>query len=287
MLRDNILPIFGGVVLRDATPHLVEILIQKMLGHGRSKSTVNRNLELVRAIFNYAIKRRRAYFNPVTVVGLLRVQQPPIVFWLQDEAQRFLAFTEGKYRGTGREVVPRLYKFALNTGMRLGEVLGQGWPEIDLHNRLITVRRSYDGFERQVKNTTKGHKIRHVPINTAIYGDLLAMRSESESELVFTISGRPFDRSNVSHNFQRDVREAGVRKIRFQDLRHTFASHFMMNGGDIYHLKEILGHSDIKTTMRYVHLLKTFLVDKADIVSFSSDNVVRVDFGKRNYVGGR
>ena len=83
------------------------------------------------------------------------------------------------------------------------------------------------------------------------------------------------------------VREAGVRKIRFQDLRHTFASHFMMNGGDIYHLKEILGHSDIKTTMRYVHLLKTFLVDKADIVSFSSDNVVRVDFGKRNYVGGR
>lgn len=113
--------------------------------------------------------------------------------------------------------------------------------------------------------------------------DLIRMKALKAGDLVFsTISGNPKHRSNVTHYFQSACDEAGVSRIRFHDLRHTYASHFIMNGESIFVLKEILGHSDIKTTQRYAHLSKSFLVDKADTVHFSTDKkVVHVDFKKK------
>ncbi len=281
MFRDNILPYFGSMALRDVTPELIDYFIRKLRKDNKSPNTVNRNLELIRTVFYYAIKRRKAVFNPVRAVGLLRNQEPPFDYWERHEALQFLTYVEEKCKRTGSDL-GLLYKFAINTGMRLGEILGLGWGDVDLGNGLIAVRRTYDSFQKKVKNTTKGYKIRHVPINSAIFDDLRQMKARKNGELVFsTISGNPKDRSNVTHYFHRDSEEAGVRKIRFHDLRHTYASHFMMNGGDIYHLKEILGHSDIKTTMRYAHLSKTFLIDKADTVCFRTGNVIEGNFGNR------
>jgi integrase len=281
MLRDNLLPHFGSMPLRDIAPELLDHFIGRLRKDVKSPSTINRNLELFRTIFNYAIKRRRALYNPIKAVGLMRIQEPPFDYWETHEADQFLRYTEQKHQRT-RGDLAFLYKFAINTGCRLGEILGLGWSDVNLGNRLIAIRRSYDSYQRKIKDMTKGRKIRHVPINSAIYDDLVRMKAERKGDLVFaTISGNPKDRSNVTHYFQRDTLEAGVRKIRFHDLRHTYASHFMMNGGDIYHLKEILGHSDIKTTQRYAHLSKSFLVDKADTVCFSTgEKVIRVNFNK-------
>ncbi len=280
MLRDYLLAAFGHLALRDVSPRQIEGLILDLMRKGLSRSTVNRNLELARAIFNFGIKRGWAVSNPVSIVGLLKTQVPPVVFWTQEEALCFLTHVEAKYEGSGRLAIPRLFRFAMNTGMRMGEILGLGWHEVDLQNRLITVRRAYCGTQRQVKETTKGWKIRHVPINSAIHDMLREMKVKRKEELVFTITGKPLDGANVTHEFQQNAVEAGVRKIRFHDLRHTYASHFMMNGGNIFHLKEILGHSDIKTTQRYAHLSKSFLVDKADTVCFRTDNVMQASFGR-------
>ena len=281
MLRDDILSHVGTMPIRDIAPEHVEAIISRFLGQGLSPSSVNRRLQLLRAIIYYAMKRRRAIYNPVKVVGLLKTQLPPFNYWERHEASQFLEYESKKYEGRNSDL-GFLFKFAMNTGMRLGEVLGLGWGDVDLGNRLIAVRRTYDSYQRKIKETTKGRKLRHVPINSAIYDDLVEMKAMRDGELVFsTITGNPKDRSNVAHYFHRDSKEAGVRRIRFHDLRHTYASHFMMNGGDIYHLKAILGHSDFKTTERYAHLSKTFLVDKADTVCFTTnENVVRVKFKK-------
>ncbi len=282
MLRDNLLPYFGPMPLRQIAPEMIDRFIQKLRKRTRAISTINRNLELLRAIFYYAIKRRKAIYNPMVAVGLLKTQDPPFNYWEQHEGVTFLRYVEGKCRRTGSDLA-FLYKIALNTGMRLGEILGLGWEDVDFTSGLIRVRRSYDSYLKKVKDTTKGYKIRHVPINSAICEELRQRRATRTGDLVFaTINGKPKDGSNVTHYFYRDIKEAGLRRIRFHDMRHTYASHFMMNGGDIYHLKEILGHSDIKTTMRYAHLSKSFLVDKADTVCFTTDkNIVRVDFGKK------
>ena len=281
MLKDNLLPHMGSMAITDISPEVVEALILKILKKGNSKSTVNKNLELLRTILNYNIKRRRILYNAVSIVGLFKQQIPEFDYWEMQESRQFLSYVETKYFATGNDLKP-LYMLALNAGMRLGEILGLAWSNVDFKRRLITVRRSYDSHQQCIKDTTKGFKSRYVPMNPDLIDELSSMKHKDNNDLVFsTISGNPKDCSNVYHYFRRDCEEAGVRKIRFHDLRHTFASHFMMNGGSIFELQILLGHSDIKTTMRYAHFSKSYLVGKTNIVSFSGkENVTRVNFRK-------
>jgi integrase len=282
MLRDNLIPFFGSVAISDIAPEDVEAFILRMLKKN-SKSTINKNLELLRTILNYNVKRRRILYNPVTVVGLFKQQTPDFEYWEMSEAKQFLSHVEKKYFASGNDL-KALYVLALNTGMRLGEILGLYWCDINFENNLISVRRSYDSHQHCIKNTTKGFKVRHVPINPVLREELLQMKRGKSKDLVFaTINGKPKDRSNVSHYFRRDSEGAGVRKIKFHALRHSFASHFMMNGGSIFELQIILGHSDVKTTMRYSHFSKSYLIGKTNIVSFSGkENVVSVNFRKES-----
>jgi len=90
----------------------------------------------------------------------------------------------------------------------------------------------------------------------------------------------------VKNGFSSALRKAGITDFRFHDLRHTFASHFVMRGGDLKTLQEILGHSDIKTTMRYAHLSKAHKAKAINLVcgltswskSSMSENVRNSDF---------
>ena len=85
----------------------------------------------------------------------------------------------------------------------------------------------------------------------------------------------PIGVQHMYRSFFRAQKRAGLeRHFRFHDLRHTFASHFMMNGGNLYDLQKILGHSKIEMTLRYAHLAPDHLVEAINVVNFStSDNV--------------
>ena len=90
-------------------------------------------------------------------------------------------------------------------------------------------------------------------------------------QFVFTEpNGDHLDYNHVTERyFMVAQREAGLSKIiRFHDLRHTFASHFMMNGGNLYTLQKLLGHSDIQTTMIYAHLDADFLKQSIELIRF-------------------
>ena len=90
-------------------------------------------------------------------------------------------------------------------------------------------------------------------------------------EFVFTDSiGNHLDYCHLTErHFMVAQREAGLSKIiRFHDLRHTFASHFMMNGGNLYTLQKLLGHSDIETTMIYAHLDSDFMKQSISLIGF-------------------
>lgn len=154
-----------------------------------------------------------------------------------------------------------LYAAAIYTGLRAGELAGLQWNDIDLHRRLITVQRSFDG-------PTKSDAIRHVPILDPILPLLREWKLKWPGPSVFPNrcgnmfgpSARVFQevfkvvlrRAEFSDTLTADGKPRGY--IRFHDLRHTFASHWIMHGGEIFKLQRILGHSDIKMTMRYAHL---------------------------------
>lgn len=160
------------------------------------------------------------------------------------------------------------YATAIYTGMRAGELCGLRWSDIDFAKRLITVGRSYAG-------PTKSGAIRYIPILDPLLPILLEW--EKNNPLVPL---NPEDKAYVFLNphdhrplppdsgmlraeepkykrygvFGRVLRRAGIPRVRFHDLRHTFASHWVMRGGDLYKLRKILGHSTIAMTERYAHL---------------------------------
>lgn len=150
---------------------------------------------------------------------------------------------------------------ALNTGMRRGELLGLKWSQIN--NGFIYLRE------------TKTNESRQVPVNSTLAALLEALRKQRTvgSEYVFTFSRKdkkkkdakgmllnliqnePGNRINsVKVSFAAAVRRSKIPDFRFHDLRHTFASHFVMRGGSLKDLQEILGHKTMTMTLRYSHL---------------------------------
>ncbi len=149
-----------------------------------------------------------------------------------------------------------LYALAAYTGMRAGEIAGLEWADVDFERRLITVQRSFEG-------PTKSDCVRYVPILTPLLGVLREWRLRHPGRLVFTNrdgamhreSGRIFQevlhRVLEAAGFPKVPRNGKERPyIRFHDLRHTFASHWVAKGGDLFKLQKILGHRSITMTQR-------------------------------------
>jgi integrase len=171
----------------------------------------------------------------------------------KEEVQRFLTAAEAEGPGTHALFVTAVY-----TGLRAGELAGLEWTNIDLKARRIVVERSFSG-------PTKAGDVRYVPIVDALLPILTSWKEAkahgvvvfpSEAGTMQQKAGRVF-----KHVFRRTLEAAGFTPrsetkgyIRFHDLRHTFASHWVMNGHDLFRLQKILGHKDVKMTQRYAHL---------------------------------
>lgn len=282
MIRDFELE-FGSLALDQIKPEHIESYIRKLLATGLQAATVNRYLQCLRAILNYFVKKRYLFFNAVSVVGLLPEPQGASDYLSFQEAQYFLAYTQQKYQGP-KIWVYRLYLLALNTGMRWGEIIALKWDRVDLMHKRISVARSYCRISKQIRETTKGRRIRYVGINEALWPELKTQYETRASgqELVFSKNGKVLERANFYRDhFLRDLKEAGLRKIRFHDFRHTFASHFMMKGGNLYDLQKLLGHQDISTTERYAHLSPESLVQKTELVCISGGQAEVIPLNQR------
>lgn len=159
-------------------------------------------------------------------------------------------------------VVGILYRTAAFTGLRAGELAGLRWRHVDFEHNQIHVELSFD------EGTTKSGKVRHVPLLAPLKVALEAWRERNPLDIVFPSqagkelapSGRVFQevlhrvlkRAGFPTRLTRNGKERGY--IVFHDLRHTFASHWVMKGGDLYKLQRILGHESPEMTQRYAHL---------------------------------
>jgi len=120
-----------------------------------------------------------------------------------------------------------------------------------------------------------------VPMNEMVKATLIKLHHERQNNSVFIReSGEPISMLHLYRDFKSSQEMATMeRKIRFHDLRHTFASHFMMNGGNLYDLQKILGHTKYEMTQIYAHLHPDHLAGTTSIISFGveplSENKVR------------
>lgn len=143
-----------------------------------------------------------------------------------------------------------LYVIAMNTGMRRGELAGLLWDAIDFEKGFIQIKRLRDRNGLADRTKTRNSQ-RRIPISDAVREGLLYLKERNlHPEYVFcTTYGKPFDEGHAYWYFQRAQEKAGLTNhYRFHDLRHTFASHFVMNGGSLYDLQKLLGHARFEET---------------------------------------
>jgi integrase len=244
IFRAHLLPEFGALPLASITTARVEQYRARLLQSGLATGSIINVLRLLGSTLRYA-------FDIEMLARLPKIKKPrPVVTQFahlktENEVRAFLS--AAKEEGP---LVFACYATAIASGLRAGELFGLRWSDIDFDKRLITVARSYD-------KPTKTGKIRYVPIFDLLLPILREWRLQNPSELVFCTSiGTMYTPTAriQSQTLKGVLKRAELPRLRFHDLRHSFASQWVLHGGDIFKLQRILGHSSMAMTQRYAHL---------------------------------
>lgn len=249
-----------------------------MGARGLSKSSVKLAVAPIRELYNHAIDDGHPLQNPAARMGRFlkdktdrRLKITPLT---AEEVQCLLEAAATRAQDSAespwRDVFPSLWIFllcAVRTGLRLGEILGLQWGDVDYRGNFIEVRL---GFTKRRLNLTKSGKIRRIDMSDQLCHAFQQTKEIREAELA--IEGREFypdepvfrnstghrlDESRVSKTILgRCLDLAGLRHVRFHDLRHTFASLLLANGESLVYVKDQLGHHSIQITVdTYGHLI--------------------------------
>ncbi len=245
ILRAQLLPAFGDMAIESITTSMIEAWIA---GVHLAPSTRTKALVLMHGIFKRA---RRVYGLPVNPVT--DVEKPPmrrsgdIEVFSPEEVMALV-------RAAASEQDAAIYLTAAFTGLRRGELIALRWRDVDFTGSVIRVRASYaDGH----LTTPKSGKVRSVPMAPDVATALAKLgRREHETgddDVVFLGDwGGYVDASALRRRYDAALQRAGLRKLRFHDLRHTFGTR-MIAKADIRRVQEWMGHADVQTTMKYLH----------------------------------
>jgi integrase len=203
-----------------------------------------------RTFFSRAVEWKMIKSNPFSK-KVPKAEKKSPRYLRQDEIERMREYFCQDFLPSWQN---RLVFLTINTGLRKSEVFNLTWEHVDLVNE-------------QMIFPGKGSKERVVPLNN----HALAILNELAKEKVKHINRRVFYEINSPDSINTAWRKFRSRtgiKVRFHDLRVTYASYFVMNGGDILTLKDILGHEDLKTIMVYATLSREALHKKKNVVGF-------------------
>jgi integrase len=278
-IDSNIVPALGRVKLRELDPRKVDQFLRSLNEKGFSPSTVQYAYSVLRRALQFAVDWKYIPVNPAS--SRMRAakrrtarQLSKIRFLTAEESRTFIAATRGRLHEA-------LYVLAITTGMRPGEMLGLQWPDIDLSAGKLTIFRALQrikcrldrepgmpGYILAQPKTAGSRRTLDIPPVTVEalrqhqaeqrQQRLLAGSRWTEQRFVFTTrTGSPIDISNILHRFQEILKDAGLPKLRFYDLRHTHASLLIAEGVHPKKIAERLGHASIKLTMDlYGHLFE-------------------------------
>ena len=248
-------PAFGRMLVREIT---VERIDEFMAARAHlSPKTVNNLVTLLLTMLNVAVALDWLIKVPRVRKHTIRLFDRDYRYLRNDdEVRRFL--TASREDGEDAYV---MYATAILTGMRQGELAALQWSDVDFEKRLIIVQRSFTG-------PTKGGDVRYVPLLDGLLPILRAWKLKCGGGwLVFPNEGGNMHQNSArlfQERLHRILDSAGfprppagaraVHYITFHCFRHTFASQWVMKGGDLFKLQKILGHKSIQMTMRYAHL---------------------------------
>jgi integrase len=246
------------------------LAVRDTLGRRYSANSVRLTLSFLATAYGWAVKAMLLSHNPLRGVEL-PPRQTLIEYLSRQEVRALLAAAEVRARTGDRrsQLLHACVLLALHSGLRKGELLGLRWCDVDLDAHRLTVARSF-------RVTPKGGRVRHLRLHEAMVPVLAAWRPQcprTPEDLVFPVIDEGPARMGTSTTMlglPELLAAAGCRPLRraWHALRHTFASHYVMAGGNLLALQRMLGHSDIQMTMAYAHLAPDFLADELNKLRF-------------------
>ena len=248
-LRARLLPSFGTMRLEDVTPGAIERARSRWLVTGLSRRNANKQVAILHGIFERARKVHRLPANPAADVERLRESYDAtrFDFYAPEEVAALI-------RHAADEQDAAIYLTAAFTGLRRGELVALRWRDIDFEGSAIRVWASY---AKRALTTPKSGKPRVVPMVPDVAAALARLGQRGiltgEDDLVFIgKTGGHVDASALRRRYIEAQKAAGLRPLRFHDLRHTFGS-LAINRASIVQVQAWMGHADVDTTSRYLH----------------------------------
>lgn len=229
---------------------------------GRAPATISYAYNRLRAVFNRAVEWEFIDSHNLDNVKMTKIDNKRIRYLSESEEKSLLQslrhrdarLKEQYLKQRGKWASPviahhyidylePLIVLAMNTGMRKGEMLSMEWEHVNMEDRYLTI----------VSENAKSKNKRTIPLNATVYDMLNRWRSQNpDTVLLFESNGLPI--SSYQYQWESLLKSAGIKNFRFHDLRHHFASKLVMKEVDLNTVRELLGHADLKMTLRYAHL---------------------------------
>jgi integrase len=251
----NILTKFIDVItdipIKDITVKQIEFFKSERLNSVKP-ATLNKDLGTLKSAFNYALKLNFISENPFNKVNKITIPDKERLSISEIELNSLLDVIDKKYF---RNIV----LFAVNSGLRQGEIINLQWKDIDFSNLTITIR-------NKATFKTKTGKMRIIPLTNKLREilkdiagnpeNVLSINTINPENYVFkNIQGYKYSGDYITHLFKRYCRKAGLPgKYHFHCLRHTYITNMIRAGININYVKELAGHSEMKTTLIYTHI---------------------------------
>lgn len=254
ILRRHLARYFGSQAIERITAEHLAAYMAAKASEGLSTKTVSNHLNFAHGLFSFALKRGWVAANPVAGVDRPRLvgTNPDIRYLDRGEVEALLRAVPDDPLGPTDRV---LYLTATMTGLRQGELIALRWQDVDWVAGVVRVRRNFTRGRFGTPKTRRSS--RAVPMADRVAAELErhSQRSayQGDEDLVFCHpqTGHPYDASKQRKRFKEALKAAGLRPIRFHDLRHTFGTGMAAAGAPLRAIQEWMGHRDIQTTQVY------------------------------------
>jgi integrase len=274
LVRNHIVPELGRLRLDKLAPQHVQAALVRKSASGLSSQTVRHIRAILRIALNQAIKWELVARNAASLSVVPKLEHKGFRSLSPDDARHLLDAARG-------ERLDAVYTVALSLGLRMGEILGLRWQDVDLDGAMLTVNQAIyriagKGLVAAEPKTDRSRRALFLPdgVLRALRAHRLRQLQERlaagsrwhDSGLVFTSSiGTPLEPRNLFRSFKTLLRKAGLPDVRFHDLRHSAASLLLAQGVPMRAVMELLGHSNISTTADiYSHVMPAMMRDVAD-----------------------
>jgi len=251
-IRRYLGPRWGDRPVTAIRPADVEALRDDLMAAGLSARTVVRHLTVAHGVFKHAVRAHGLTRNPASAE---LVDRPTIRY-----TGEFVTFDADELAALARHAASEqdaaLYLTAAMTGLRQGELLALRFRDVDFAGQRVHVRRAWSQAAK-VEKSPKSGKVRSVPLVPELVGplDRLSRREQftGDDDLVFASAvGGHLDAWALRRRYEQALKAAGLRRVRFHDLRHCFGS-VAVRAFPLSDVQAMLGHAHVTTTMRYVH----------------------------------